>query len=52
MTVNILCLATSFKGASAPRDGVVKELLAPAGSTLSADQAILSFEDATKAARP
>ena len=36
---------------TAPRDGVVKELLASAGATLSADQAILSFEDATKAAR-
>ena len=36
---------------TAPRDGVVKELLATAGSTLSADQAILSFEEATKAAR-
>ena len=35
----------------ATRDGVVKELLATAGSTLSADQAILSFEETTKAAR-
>ena len=32
---------------AAPRDGIVKEILASAGATLSADQAILSFEDVT-----
>jgi len=50
-----LCVVEAMKMQNvltAPRDGVVKELLAPAGTTLSADQAILSFEDAaTKAAR-
>ena len=49
-----LCVVEAMKMQNvltAPRDGVVKELLASAGSTLSADQAILSFEDATKAAR-
>jgi propionyl-CoA carboxylase alpha chain len=49
-----LCVVEAMKMQNvltAPRDGVVKELLASAGSTLSADQAILSFEEATKAAR-
>lgn len=49
-----LCVVEAMKMQNvltAPRDGVVKELLASAGATLSADQAILSFEDATKAAR-
>ena len=49
-----LCVVEAMKMQNvltAPRDGVVKELLATAGSTLSADQAILSFEEATKAAR-
>ena len=46
-----LCVVEAMKMQNvltAPRDGVVKELLASAGATLSADQAILSFEEAAK----
>ena len=43
-----LCVVEAMKMQNvlaAPRDGVVKELLASAGATLSADQPILSFEE-------
>ena len=43
-----LCVVEAMKMQnvlSAPRDGVVKEVLAAAGATLSADQPIISFEE-------